>query len=155
MIDYMLYFIGTIIFGVLFYIVMYIKDLKKTLYEIDGLVEKTQGKNTKAMIDVGFAYSVSKLNIPEKYNKAIKWYGKAAELGNKHAMYDLYNVLFYKIKSDNFKKGEAVHWLKESAKKDCYVAQIELAHLYSKGIFLPKDAQKSNYWTKRSKNNEN
>lgn len=139
--------------GIAFIIGNYISNLRKDLAEIDQLVLKAGEKNTRLMIDIGFKYEMSNVGKPLKYEKAKFWYYKAADLGNKHAMYDLYKVLFKKLKSDNFKKGEAIHWLIESAKKGCEAAQCELSDLYESGDFVEKNEEKAKYWKEKYEDN--
>jgi TPR repeat protein len=151
--EFLISIIPIFIIGLAFVFGNYISSLRKDLSEIDQLVLSAGEKNTRIMIDIGFKYEMSNLGKPLKYEKAKFWYYKAANLGNEHAMYDLYKILFYKLKSDNFKKGEAIDWLIESAEKDCWAAQRELSQLYENGDFLEKSEEKSKFWKEKYDSN--
>lgn len=153
MTEFLISIILILIIGIALIVGNYISNLRKDLAEIDLLVLQADKKNTKIMIDIGFKYEMSKLGKPLKYEKAKFWYLKAADLGNEHAMYALYKIIFKKLKSDNFDKGEAINWLIESAEKDCWAAQRELSHLYENGDFIDKNEEKSKFWKEKYDSN--
>lgn len=151
--EFLISIIPILIISLAFIIGNYISSLRKDLSEIDQLVLSAGEKNTRIMIDIGFKYEMSNLGKPLKYKKAKFWYLKAADLGNEYAMYDLYKVMFKKLKSDNYDKGKAIHWLIESAEKGCEVAQRELSRLYENGDFVNKNEEKSKFWKEKYENN--
>jgi len=79
------------------------------------------------------------------YKKAVLWYEKSAEQGNKYAQNDLGDLYFYgRGVEQNYKR--AFEWFEKSARGGWYMAQGNLAHLYLEGLGTDKDEKKAFEW---------
>ncbi|RIA83138.1 hypothetical protein C1645_861319 [Glomus cerebriforme] len=86
--------------------------------------------------------------------KAIHWYQKAAENGNKFSQYNLGRCYRYGIgvERDEIK---AFEWCKKSAEQECSDAQVILGAFYESGIGIEKDIEKAIYWYQKAAENGN
>jgi uncharacterized protein len=109
---------------------------------------KAQKGNAKAQYHLGWIYRQGKV-ASKDYNKAVEWYGKAAEQGHTQAqtwlgvMYEL----GWGVKENN---QLAAQWYRKAANHDDTLAQLRLASLYSQGKGVAKNLKEAEKWYLRS-----
>jgi TPR repeat protein len=95
------------------------------------------------------AYIAAHDNVPEDPREAIKWYKKAADLGNSAAIY----ILGYSYANgDGVLKDprEAIKWYKKAAGWGDTKAMLALGNIYADGEIVPRDYKQAKYWIKKS-----
>jgi TPR repeat protein len=112
---------------------------------------KAQKGDTEAQYHLGWIYRQGKL-VSQDYNKAVKWYTKAAVQG--HAQAQTWLGVMYElgwgVMGDN---KFAAHWYRKGADQNDQLAQLRLASLYSQGKGVAKSLKEAEKWYLRSASN--
>ena len=69
-------------------------DFAKSVEFAERVLEQNP-EDSDAMFTIGYCYSVGGYGIEVDYEEAVKWYTKAAELGEPDAMYNLALCYYY------------------------------------------------------------
>ena len=104
--------------------------------------------NEKAPNDF-FEYQIGRLYSLEGENqdrlKAIEWFEKSAQKGNKYAMFSLGNIYYYGNGTElNYFK--AFEYFKASADKKCEHSYYRLGYMFRKGMGCAKNTKESDVW---------
>ena len=104
--------------------------------------------NEKAPNDF-FEYQIGRLYSLEGENqdrlKAIEWFEKSAQKGNKYAMLSLGNIYYYGNGTEvNYFK--AFEYFKASADKKCEHSYYRLGYMFRKGMGCAKNTKESDVW---------
>ena len=83
-------------------------------------------------------------------DKALTYYGMAAEAGNPEAQY-LLGLLCMEGKKMVQDYVKAVEWLEKAAAQGHKDAQHDLASIYYQGKIVQKDLERAQYWAKKYK----
>lgn len=104
------------------------------------LIEKANKGDASAAFNLGYSYYTQ-----QNYPGAIRWYGKAAELGNARAAFEI--AIIYRdglLGEPDMKK--MISYLQQAAKQGLVLAQTELAVSYLQGTGVDKNEQTAMYW---------
>jgi len=100
-----------------------------------------QKKSSRESARLGYAYSVGE-GLEKNENKAYKWTLKAAEEGDRYAMYNIGLAYLYGRGTEvNYMK--AVRWFNAAYEKDVIGSATQLAFCYAKGFGVQKDLNKA------------
>ncbi|GBB92357.1 hypothetical protein RclHR1_00020060 [Rhizophagus clarus] len=142
-----------------------LKELSKKIADSSGLVMKINWHQCKAengdklnkghgdaQYNLGLFYK-NGIGTEKDIKKAIYWYQKSAENGNKIAQYNLAMCYEY---GDGIRKNKikAFEWYKKSAEQEYSNAQYHLGLCYKYDI-SEKDLKKKIYWYQKSAENGN
>ncbi len=83
--------------------------------------------------------------VPRSKAEALKWFTRAAELGDLNGQYQL-GLLYKKIKDDPSNQIKALEWLTKAAECDFLPAEYELGVMYSTGDGVQKDYDIAMHW---------
>src|ERR1700677_3188354 len=81
--------------------------------------------------------------------QAMKWYQKAADLGNSQADSDI-GALYLEGNGVTQDKQAAMKWFKKGAAKGNAIAESNIAKMYLSGNGVPQDYHQAMKWFKRS-----
>ena len=81
----------------------------------------------------------------KKYEEAVKWFRKAADLGEPNAQYNL-GLCYYKGQGIKQDLEEAVKWLKKAAGQGLVFAQYNLGVCYYSGQGVKQDFKEAAKW---------
>lgn len=99
-------------------------------------------QNARAGFELGNAY-LKGIGVKQDDVEAVKWFTKAAELGDRESRQFLYNILNLRYLKD----PEPINrWIIPCAKANITRAEYTLAKIYDEGIVLKKDDEKAFYW---------
>jgi TPR repeat protein len=93
-----------------------------------------------------FCLSEYYLKIPKENDY---WLMKAAIHGDKQAQ----SIMFTILKRDTKTIGQAIEFLKHSARQNNGFAQFELGQEYEAGAILPRDLKQAEYWYRKAVQN--
>jgi len=122
--------------------------LKKTSYEIEKLRKVAEGGDDRAQLRLGNAYYFGRGGVAVDYEKAFKWYKRAADAGNPSALFNL--GLCYDCGNGTGKdKFKAYECYKNAAEFGLPQAKYNLALILAKGlrgsdgksVLVPRDAK--------------
>ncbi len=111
--------------------------------------EKREGLHSAAFesyfLDLGARYA-SGLGVDQDFEKARKWYGRAAEKGNAEAQFNLGALYFTGsgLKQRNFQKAR--EWYEKSALQGDSGSMAMLAVIYGDGIGVPRNYLMAYKW---------
>jgi TPR repeat protein len=100
---------------------------------------------------LGVDFALGQNGLPQDFKKAMKWYRKAADLGNVKGLYNVGSCYFCGDTPDGIPDyGRAFDWLKRAADGQHGEAMFAVAEMYFAGHGVESDLQKAYYWYKRS-----
>jgi len=106
-------------------------------------------KNASVQTELGMAYYNGTIGDKPNYEKAVKHFRKAAELGNAKAQNNL--AVCYKfgrgVEQDDV---EAVKWFRKAAEQGNEIAQYNLGMCYEKGIGMEQDYSEAAKWYRKA-----
>jgi len=105
-----------------------------------ALIKKAGEGDAGAAFNLGYTY-YSQQNYPG----ALRWYGKAADLGNARAAFEI--AIIYRdglLGKSDLKK--MTQYLERAAKQGLDLAQMELGASYVQGTGVDKDLKQGMYW---------
>lgn len=118
----------------------YQRGLYKTAFDL-ALKQAHEDKSSAAMTMLGELYA-NGLGVKRDYGKAIEWHQRAADLGDREAMFAL-AMLRISGRGGPPDRAGAVKWLTSSAKLGQPKAAYNLALLYMDGQTLPQDFKRA------------
>lgn len=118
----------------------YQRGLYKTAFDL-ALKQAEEDKVPAAMTMLGELYA-NGLGVKRDYGKAIEWHQRAADLGDREAMFAL-AMLRISGRGGPPDRASAVKWLASSAKLGEPKAAYNLALLYMDGQTLPQDFKRA------------
>ncbi|KAF9432146.1 hypothetical protein BGZ76_011203 [Entomortierella beljakovae] len=104
--------------------------------------KKAIGGDAESQVDIGVIYA----SIHKNYDKAMKWYLKAAEQGHVVAQYSIGHIY---LKGDGFflqDYKKANEWFVISAEKNNVLAQTAIGYLYHEGKNYPRNPKAAMEW---------
>lgn len=104
------------------------------------LIEKANRGDANAAFNLGYTYYTQ-----QNYPGAIRWYGKAAELGNARAAFEIAIIYRDGLQGKPDMK-KMISYLQQAAKQGLVLAQTELAVSYLQGTGVDKNQQTAMYW---------
>lgn len=124
-----------------------LKSLKK---QVEDEFDKNMELFASDQNDLGNKYFYGK-GVTKDYIEAIKWYRKAAYLGNKYAYYNLGNIYQngFGVTKDY---SEAIKWYRRAASQNHMAAQYNLGRMYENGFGVTKDYGKAIKWYQKAAN---
>ena len=113
------------------------------------LLKMTDSDNAEVIRLIGNCYSGWYDGVENNYDKAISYYRKAVELGNKYALVNLGNSYFdgEGVKND---AEEAVKWYRKAAEQGITGGQFALGWCYNNGEGVKKDAEEAVKWYRKA-----
>ena len=114
--------------------------------EFDGDIDN---READALYDMANNYFDGTDEIEQDYEKAMKWYMKAAEKGSIDALNDIGYGYYYGYGVDKDYK-EAVRWFRKGAMKGNLNAQHWLGYCYLNGNGVIKDLDEAKKWLKKA-----
>ncbi|GKW13763.1 hypothetical protein PEC301899_40450 [Pectobacterium carotovorum subsp. carotovorum] len=105
--------------------------------------------NPEIQARVGYAYLEGK-DTKQDIDKAIYWFKKSSERGNKDASLALYVIYSGMFKKGYENKNLMLYYIKNAAIQGDVGSQGLLATLYSKGDLVPKDDIQAFEWNKKA-----
>lgn len=84
-------------------------------------------------------------SLKKEYAEAVKWFQKAAEMGEPNAQYNL-GICYYKGQGIKQDFEEAVKWLKKAAEQGIVFAQYNLGVCYYSGQGVKQDFEEAVKW---------
>ncbi len=85
----------------------------------------------------------------EEYTEAIKWYRKAVEHGNQHAVFWI-GLMYQYGYGVNSNDTEAVKWYRKAAEQGCSTSQRCLGRMYQYGYGVEKNSSEALTWYRKS-----
>lgn len=104
--------------------------------------------NANAQYNLGVIYNRG-YGVPRNYDKARKWYKKAASQGYAKAAHNL-GVLYQKGHGVPVNHERAAYWFKKAAKLGEPAAQNNLAVMYARGQGVEQNMRKAALWAARA-----
>lgn len=105
--------------------------------------------NTQFRIGLDYFLSALDTNTPENFEKAVYWFHKAAELGNKAAQ-SVLGTMYSKGLGVPKDLKKALFWHKKAAEQGHAGSQLNLGVMYADGVGIPENHNKAEYWILRS-----
>ena len=91
----------------------------------------------------------SEHSLKKEHGEAVKWFRKAADMGEPNAQYNL-GICYYKGQGVKQDFGEAVKWLKKAAEQGIVFAQYNLGVCYYSGQGIKQDFEEAVKWLKKA-----
>lgn len=115
----------------------------------EKIIKSAKEGDVKAQYILGNMYHEEGGGVPQDYQKALKWYKKAAEQGHTSAQIKLGDI-YYKGQgvSQDYKKG--LKWYKKAAQQGNASAQYNLALKYETGEGVTQHYKKALKWYKKA-----
>lgn len=113
---------------------------------VNLLIRAGELGSVRAQRDLGAFYATGDWAGPKSEVEAIKWYTKAAQVGNSDAQY---NLAFMFLKGEGVPQNsvEGIAWLRKAAEQGHDQANRLLADIYRTGLFgVNKDSDQAQYW---------
>lgn len=87
--------------------------------------------------------------VPQSYNNAFIWYGKAADQGNPKGQYRLASMYYWGwgVQKDY---AQAFQWYWKAANQGYANAEYDLSYMYKSGEGVPKDASEALIWCRKA-----
>lgn len=113
----------------------------------DALVLARAG-DASAQVDVGIAYALGEL-VEKDEVEARRWYAKAADQGNRHALNNLGNIYWYGrgVPKDEYR---AIEWYRRAAEKGHAAAQTHIGYAYANGQGAQRSDRKAVEWYQKA-----
>ncbi|HNJ36278.1 MAG TPA: tetratricopeptide repeat protein, partial [Leptospiraceae bacterium] len=112
-------------------------------------LEAATAGDAEACFLLGRAHDVGSAGGNDSPNEAVKWYRKAAELGNVFAQYNL-GVIYEGGRGIEKDEVEAARWYRKAADEGLADAQRALGNLYYSGRGLEKDEVEAVKWYRKA-----
>lgn len=116
------------------------------------LRQKAAKGDASAMTDIGYAYFTGGEGLEKDQAEAVRWFEKAANAGNIHAMNNL-GIAYQDgvgVEQDDL---ESLKWFKKAAENGHEKAQWSVGRIYRLGIGVERDFQKALEWYTMSAEN--
>lgn len=126
-----------------------IPALTLTAEQLAGTETQAEGGDALAMSLLGLYHSgraTTSDSVPRDLDEAIRWYRKAADIGNTAAMSAL-GLIYLSHRNDG---TQAQHWLLQAAKADDGSAMLQLSQIYGGGKGVPQDLTMSFEWARKA-----
>lgn len=98
-------------------------------------------------ITLDSSFDNSTFSTNQKLHEAIKWYKKAAELGDVISQYRLAKI--YSTYEDGAQYLEAIKWYRKAAEQGHVEAQYNLGNMYFRGETVKQDRLEAIKWYKK------
>ncbi len=122
--------------------------LDKNAYRKDRWQEGADNTCAPAMILIGECYEAG-VTVPQSYETALKWYRKAADLGNAKAMNIIANF-YLDGKGVSPDDAEALKWYRKAADLGYASSVSNIGWLYGSGRGVPLDYAEAIKWYRRA-----
>jgi TPR repeat protein len=133
---------GLFLLGVFLFLLMApILGFSETFEETEALAE---GGDASAQYSLGTMYYKGE-GVPKDYQKAGKWFQKAAEQEDAKAQYNL-GVMYGKGEGMLQDYQKAMKWLQKAAEQEDAKAQYNLGVMYFKGKSVQQDYVQAHMW---------
>ena len=103
-------------------------------------IQKAREGDVQAAFNLGYTYYTQ-----QNYSGALRWYGKAAELGNARAAFEI-AILYRDGDVGEPDEKIMISYLQQAAKRGLDLAQMELGFSYLQGTGVEQDVMKAMYW---------